>query len=293
MKRRQDHEGRSSGASDRPSAVVCSFCGSAQAVISIRNGKTDLCLLHYYTTMSGAEEPTAGIEILDQATYDQHSPAVQDLFASVYLEVRQELQEATALHNQDPLGTILHQLSKPGGFLPREPAAPARLQTVQQAQQRRHEALIRRINKSTATTDTTTATAAATGITAIDLTQRRQPNRSSIWNSVIDAGGLGKPTSQHRQQQKQPSSSSNDKGSSSTSVGTRKHPPSSSTTSADMAMGVTCSSCGNSANVEILQSSQRRQDMAKAEVWSNKDRESDVSQQYRCGQCGKVWHEQE
>jgi hypothetical protein len=154
---------------------------------------------------------------------NQQFPAVrEDRFASVYLEVRQELQEATVLHNQDPLGTILHQLSKPGFFCSANRPRPHVVRkTVQPTQQRRHEAVFRRMNKSA-------ATATAAGMTAPDLTQRRQPNRSSIWNSVIDAGGLEETTATATT--KQSASTSNDNGSSSNLVsnlvgtGTRKHP---------------------------------------------------------------------
>jgi hypothetical protein len=302
MKRRHgggDDDGAATAAAAAAVAggvTVCSFCGQTPAAVALVHGKIKLCLLHYYTTLRGGgdddddddkEEPD--VEILDQATYDQQAPAVQDLFASVYLEVRQELQEATALHNQDPLG-MLHQWSKKstttmttkaakhrsantstnagGGFLPLEPAAPSRLLSVQQKERRRHEALLRRMNTQSSTAATPTTTSKSTP----DLTQRRQPTRTSVWNAVIkdDAGGgfekKKNPASNH---QMAPSST------------------------VDMAVGVTCSSCGNNTNVEIVQSSQRRQDMAKAEVWSNKDRDDEVSQRYRCGQCGKVWDEHE
>jgi membrane-associated HD superfamily phosphohydrolase len=294
MKRRHgrgggDDDGASVAAAAVAGGVVCSFCGQTRAAVALDHGKTKLCLLHYYTTLRGGgddvEDETV-VEIFDQEMYDQQAPAVQDLFASVYLEVRQELQEATALHNQDPL-FMLHQWSKKstttmttkaakhrsanttstaGGFLPLEPAAPSRLLSVQQS----HEALLRRMNQpSTAATHTTTSKSTP------DLTQRRQPTRASVWNSVMndDAGG-------GLQKKKNPVETAS----------TRKMVPSS---TIDVAVGVTCSSCGNDTSVEIVQSSQRRQDMAKAEVWSNKDRESQVSQRYRCGQCGKVWDEHE
>jgi hypothetical protein len=72
--------------------------------------------------------------------------------------------------------------SSPAGFCP-----------AKRPQQRRHELLIRHsMNKSAA------SATAATGKTVVpDFTQpRRPPNRSSIWNSVIDAGGLKKPQQQ-------------------------------------------------------------------------------------------------
>lgn len=230
----------------KPPPTLCSFCGSTAAAVSV--GKTKLCLLHYYTTLHGRSPMT----VLDESMYAEQSPAVQELFASVYLDVRQELQDATARNAQDPLG-ILNQLSstskqhkkKAGGFLPKEPPAPARLLAVQQAQQKSHDALIQRMNAGGKQ----------------DITQRRKPTRQSIWNSV-----LSEPPSKTKDQ-------TNDEVA---------------MTSAD----IICSSCG-STNVESLHSSQRRHDMAKAETWSNKDREGDIMQQYRCGQCGKIWHEQE
>jgi hypothetical protein len=61
----------------------------------------------YYTTMSSAEEAAAAaIEaFLDEATYGRSTTSTDrpgDLFASVYLKVRLELPDATALHNQPP-----------------------------------------------------------------------------------------------------------------------------------------------------------------------------------------------
>jgi hypothetical protein len=58
---------------------VCSFYGTTPAAVSIRNGKTKLCLLHCYTMMN-SQEP---MEVLDPISYDHQSPAVQELFARV------------------------------------------------------------------------------------------------------------------------------------------------------------------------------------------------------------------
>lgn len=264
--------------------ALCSFCeGRPAAVVvripSLRNKKAleqPFCLLHYYTT-SAVRVDEADTVVSNQSEFDNQLPAMQELFADVFVELQQELAQESArsfaANANDPLA-ILHDLNKAskkkrkglrveqqpkvdksaGGFLKDVPL-PERLLRTQHEQARKQKELTKRMKKSAAQSEDSRKAS---------LSQRRRPSRKSIWNVVMEGDRERK---------------------------TKDVPSTADAVVDSNPNGIVCS-CGSS-NVEPLSTnSSRNQDMAKGETWGNKDREDEVVTRYQCLACGKVWNEE-
>jgi hypothetical protein len=154
-----------------------------------------------------------------------------------------------------------------GGFLRHVPT-PERIVQVQQQQIQQQQALIDRMNESTDTDAAVTKRKAVTSTNGtVDVTQRRKPTRTNVWNIISHEDRTHAATTSS-------SSSSNDP-----------------TTILDAS--VVCS-CGSSTSVEVLSSNTNKsQDMTKAETWGNKDRHDEIINRYLCHHCGKSWNDVE
>ena len=268
---------------------LCSFCQDATAAVMVslpslrsKKGKpirTPFCLLHYYTTsacrVGGIVDDNnpgdANVTVIDSETLENQLGPQQDLFAEAYVQLQQELQEATmqhyATHKNDPLA-ILSDLNKSskrrrtlkvppaprespeGGFL-RDIPLPERFVRIQQQQLQKERELIARMNR------------------VADTTQRRKPTRRSIWNVLGDDDRKPPPP------------------------GDAKKATQSYLTVGDLDNDRSCSCGSDRVETVFANSSNRNQDMAKAETWGNKDRGGDVVTRYRCTECGKTWNEEE
>jgi len=299
---------------------------------------TAFCLLHYYTTSAvrvggviapdnttsnhhnstnttsaGTTETSsnannsnkpnrggAGVKVINAKALQEQLPAQQELFAEAFVQLREELQEASirqfSAHKNDPLA-ILNQLNETssrknkrgasffasnkapkkrrdaaeqnaGGFL-RDIPVPERLIKTQQQQLRQQQELTARMQR--AASASATANTVGTSRCSKDTTQRRKPTRKSIWNVMLE--------------------DDNDDDRKPSPVNLPSLTDSINNTGTDNDKICTC----GSHQVEVLSSnaSNRNQDMAKAETWGNKDRGGEIITRYRCTSCGKTWNEEE
>lgn len=187
---------------------------------------------------------------------------------------------------------VKHQNSKDncpeGGFLRHVPT-PGRIIQVQMQQVQQQQDLIARMNQSNHQNDiqqdgttsstlvfdnTNKKTASSLKTVIPDLTQRRKPTRTNVWNIVS-------------QDDRRVAASS---ATAATSIHTT-------TLSDDNILqhennSITCT-CG-STTVEVLSSNTNKsQDMTKAETWGNKDRHDEIIHRYLCHHCGKSWNDVE
>ena len=109
---------------------------------------------------------------------------------------------------------------------------------------------------------------------SIDVTQRRKPTRTNVWNII----------SQEDRKHAATTTSSIRPSSESDGLSPQEHH--------HYDTSVTCT-CG-SANVEVVSSNTNKsQDMTKAETWGNKDRHDEIIHRYLCHHCGKSWNDVE
>lgn len=250
---------------------LCSFCQKAPAVVCVQRPlphrptkrySQSLCLLHYYST-SAVRERNA-VSFVNAKLFKEQLPNVQELFAEAFVQLQQTIQEETAkaysTDDNDPLAVVQNwhrpQTARPrrpakqptvnlateGGFL-RHTSLPQRVLLKQQRQAEKQQQLEIRMQR------------------ASDLTQKRKPNRTNIWNQVA--------------QNNNSSNSSN------------THAP------VIQESNPTCSSCHSPNVVQIGNMTSRNGDMAKGETWGSKDRGDDVLGRYQCQACGRVWNEAE
>ena len=182
---------------------LCWFCQQSRVALRVKlphprfpkskKITRSLCLLHYYTTPTAriARTPIGQIttvssvsrennrsdpgeqgdvEILDQKEFDSQLKPMQEMFADAFLQVQQEIAEASAraftTQQHDPLA-ILHNLNKKsrrtlkkppvpststldsnaGGFL-REVALPERLIRTHEKQARLHRDMENRMQRA-------------------------------------------------------------------------------------------------------------------------------------------------
>jgi hypothetical protein len=262
--------------------TLCSFCQRAPAVISVQrplphriNKKysQSLCLLHYYST--SAVRATKAVSIIDASLLQEQLPQTQELFAEAFVQLQQAIQEEVAKSfedntENDPLAVVQEwhrrrpkivpskaktanktiNMATEGGFLRHTPL-PERILLKRQQQAMKQQELEKRMQRA-----------------STDLTQKRKPNRTIIWNQL--------------------SASSQDNK---TRYEKKKAP------TAEVLEVVEdnpiCSSC-HSHNVQQLGNlTSRNGDMAKGETWGSKDRGDEVLGRYQCQTCGKVWNESE
>lgn len=265
--------------------TLCSFCQRAPAVISVQRAlphrltKTysqTLCLLHYYSTSAVRE--TKSVSVIDSSLLQEQLPKVQELFAEAFVQLQQTIQEEVAKsfddtnyndNNHDPLAVVqdLHRrrrcpttalvppkratsnnnnMATEGGFL-RPTPLPQRLLLKRQQQVAKQHELEKRMRR------------------ASDLTQKRKPNRTNIWNQVSSSAAVG----------------AHDKR-------LMKNAP------VDAIMeeaNPMCTSCQSHNVTQIGNLTSRNGDMAKGETWGSKDRGDEVLGRYQCQDCGKVWNE--
>ena len=261
--------------------------------------KQSLCLLHYYSSSAVFADPEH-IVILDPtlvtaqlkgdtSTHKKNKLNVQDLFAEAYCQLQSELaQESLSVSVapddgkgnkdtkkrrssdppiNDPL-SIIHDLGRStkkrkappppsfnndnnknqGGFLKAVPI-PERLKKTQEQQAKWQAEQLDRMKR-----------AAKAGH---DTSQRREPTRRSVWNSVLDQKDDPKaaqvPKNTHHE--------------------------------IDLTVDdVTCS-CGSTSVVDLGNITSRNADVRKGEVWGSGGRENDVVLKYQCNKCGKTWQE--
>jgi hypothetical protein len=264
---------------------LCSFCQAAPAAVmvplpSLRSKiskpiRTPFCLLHYYTTSAcrvGGVAESGGVTVINPAALQTQLAPQQDLFAEAYVQLQQELQEAAmqqyATHKDDPLA-ILIDLNKSSKRRNSMKAPPVRkkkdspdggfLRDVQiperllRIQQQQLKQQHDLISRMNRASDTT---------------QRRKPTRKSIWNVMLDDDR--KPAAAPRQ-----------------------GAPTLSTAGDVLDNDRTCTCGSDKVETVSSNSSNRNQDMAKAETRGNKDRGGEIVTRFRCRDCGKTWNEEE
>lgn len=249
---------------------------SVQRPLPHRRTKTysqTLCLLHYYSTSAVRETKPDAVSVIDAHLLQEQLPQMQELFAEAFVQLQQTIQEETAKSfdentNHDPLAVVHdwhrrrpkagppkhttesdsnnHKINvaTEGGFL-RPTPIPQRLLLKRQQQAAKQHELEKRMQR------------------ASNLTQKRKPNRTNIWNQVA--------------------SSSQD---------TRTNEITESVAVMEEA-NPTCSSCHSHNVLQIGNLTSRNGDMAKGETWGSKDRGDEVLGRYQCQDCGRVWNESE
>ena len=268
------------------SEECCSYCKNQPAALLVsvpslrkkRPLQERYCLLHYYTTDAVRSKPE-DVLVINQSELEKQLPAMQSLFADVFVELKQELSETAArsfqANSRDPLAIIskLHKSSsrqqKPppvrpkseavangGGFI-QHISLPERLVRTQQEQAQKQQTLVRRMEQASKNT--------ATGNTH---TQRRKPTRKSIWNVMEDAAF--KPQSAAKTAEADTTT----------------------TSFLESNSNITCSSCGGNQVICLSSSTNRHNESTKGEIWGSGNR-GDVVQRYQCQTCGKTWNEQE
>lgn len=252
-----------------------------------RSSKEPLCLLHYYTTdacrreSANAEEVTT---VVNSTELQKQLPKQQEIFAEAFLQIQREIQDAimrfsstneasraAISHNHDPLSIIANlnqhshkkrkrqvsfkkKLSRQqpleGGFL-RDIPIPERLKQVQQQQAHQQQELIARMSQSSIPTER-------------NLTKRREPSRASVWQvlSNNDRKPESLPTLEKSKME---------------------------LIADDMPTDHIACTCGSQQVQVISSSSNRNQNMSKAETWGSKDRHDEIVSRYLCAQCGKTW----
>ena len=169
-----------------------------------------------------------------------------------------------------------------GGFLRHIPT-PERIVQVQMQQVQQQQELIARMNRSSnkddipqaSTLGYTSAKAAVSSKTVMaDLTQRRKPTRTNVWNMITE--------DDRKQAASTITNASNHKTKLSNDILLHEN----------ASTGITCT-CG-STTVEVLSSNTNKsQDMTKAETWGNKDRHDEIINRSFCHHCGKSWNDVE
>lgn len=296
---------------------TCSFCGQHQAAVlmkaSWKGTRQPLCMLHYYTTAAVHAEPQH-VKVLDAALVEdqlkgqqeganknsssmQENLNVQDLFAEAFIQLKQDLAQASLtiavepapkkknprkLEN-DPL-SMLHDLGKSkkrrlappppppaastdhsqgGGFI-RPLTIPERLRKTQQQQAKLQLEQMARMDRM-----------ARSAQQKSSYTSKRKPTNKSIWNSVMD----GKESIPVR-----------DKNSKAGNKEAKHKVLNNTYQELDLQVeGVTCS-CG-STDISDAGNVTSRNQCSKEEVWGGKDRIDEVILKYRCNKCGKNWQE--
>lgn len=215
------------------------------------------CLLHYYTT-SAVRCPN--VDIINKRALDSQLPAVQQIFAEAYVQLKDELSDEStrqfANQRHDPLA-ILHDIHKPISRAKVSPVAKKRKSSsVDPLAGGFHHGIavperIIRTQKRSSEPKT--------------MTSRRESSRKSIWNVVLDD----------------------------------KKVPAKDITSVAMSINdfaevvsIQCS-CGSDDVAKIGTSANRNHDMRKGETWGNKDRGDEILSKYQCLKCGKAWTEEE
>ena len=175
-----------------------------------------------------------------------------------------------------------------GGFLRHIPI-PERIAQVQQEQLQQQKELIARMNQSDADYadqevsirhDKDQKIARPSSPVIPDLTQRRKPKRTNVWNilSVDDRKQAAAVATLHEP--------TFDKNSNNSDDSHHVAPPQYDTS-------IACT-CGNTSTVEVLSSNtNKNQEMTKAETWGNKDRQDEIIHRYLCHVCGKSWNDVE
>ena len=266
--------------------TLCSFCQRTPAVIRVQRPlphrlakkyTQTLCLLHYYSTSAVRETKSASV--IDATLLQEQLPQVQELFAEAFVQLQQTIQEEVAksfdnntnnANNQDPLAVVQDwhrrrskmvppkrttttnynsNIHTEGGFL-RPTPLPQRLLLKRQQQVAKQQELEKRMQRAT------------------DLTKKRKPDRTIIWNQVSSSSSAA---------------AANDNS-------TINNAPIEATPEES---NPTCSSCHSRNVMQIGNLTSRNGDMAKAETWGSKDRGDEVLGHYQCQDCGKVWNESE
>lgn len=276
---------------------LCSFCQKSPAVISVQRPvphrlkkrySQRLCLLHYYSTSAVREREA--VTVIDSSLLQEQIPSVQELFAEAFIQLQQAIQEETmqtlymntnttdnsSSINHDPLAVVndWHRRRSPkllitkkpsipktttaaateGGFLRNTPLPPRWLEKQQQ-QAKKQQELEKRMKLASMT----------------DLTRKRKPTRTNIWNQVSQDNNNNMNTTNNTSTTKTNLSMDN--------VIVDSNP--------------TCSSCHSNNVIQMGNWTSRNGDMAKGETWGSKDRGDDVLGRYQCQKCGKVWNEAE
>ncbi len=245
----------------------------AEAYLQIQQQIQDAMQQHQRVESDGslgknADDPLAIITDLNQGVFHtKHSPR------------RYDHRWKAAMENVKP------QLQCPdGGFL-RQIPIPERIAQVQQQQVQQQTELIARMNQSGGDStdqessfrhDADQKIAFPSSSVIPDLTQRRKPKRTNVWNilsaddrkQAVAVATLHEPTLDNHDDNHHVA------------------PPLYDTS-------IACT-CGNSTTVEVLSSNaNKNQEMTKAETWGSKDRQDEIIHRYLCHVCGKSWNDVE
>jgi hypothetical protein len=263
--------------------TLCSFCQRAPAVICVQRPlphrikkkySQSLCLLHYYSTSAVRE--TKAVSIIDASLLQEQLPQTQELFAEAFVQLQQTIQEEVAKSfddntENDPLAVIqdwhrrrpkilptkpktVHNqinMATEGGFLRHTPL-PERLLLKRQQQAMKQQELEKRMQRA-----------------STDLTLKRKPNRTIIWNQLSVSSQDTRTRSK------------------------KKNAPTEIAADLTVEDNPTCSSCHSQNVQQIGNFTSRNGEMAKGETWGSKDRGDEVLGRYQCQTCGKVWNESE
>lgn len=278
--------------------LLCSFCQATPAAVMVpmpslrfKKGKpipTPFCLLHYYTTsacrvgiVAGESRPNnndGGVTVINESALHSQLAPQQELFAEAFVQLQQELQEAAmqqyATHKNDPLA-ILADLNKSSSSskqrrrsqLMKAPPPRANAPESPEGGFLREVPVPERLLRTQKQQHQQQQELIARMNRATDTTQRRKPTRRSVWNVMLDDDRKPSPAQIKAAPVEQ---------------------------TIDVLDNDRTCSCGSD-KVETVSSnsSDRNQDMAKAETWGTKDRGGEIVTKYRCTVCGKIWNEEE
>jgi len=314
----------SSSAKTLKPCVICK--GESCFVIPGIASPQCFCLLHYYTTGKHQDYgPSSGHSssknkqsepkrskksslLVDNERMNNQLPKVQELFAEAFVELREEIGEASARAFQktknnadDPLASLLadgpssfksmpaqvrkynvprssnkrkssannHNSETEGGFI-RETVLPEKLRKLQNPN-------INLPNIANEKPPAPTYHRSSENDT-MNNPYRKRKKTSSIWHQILDSNSTDnmndkKPKAKRNWDDMEKQMMQNITSSNSTVA--RK----------------TCTSC-KSTNIEIVGSNTSRNcDMTKGEVWGMKDRGELVVERCRCLSCGRIWNE--
>ena len=295
----------------------CLICqGQSCFVIPGIGSSHCFCLLHYYTTGkhndygSGQKKNKKTSLLVEYGRMKKQLPAVQELFAEAFVELRTEIGEASARafqqtknNSDDPLASLL--TDAPSSFqsmpsqvrkynFPRSNSKRKSLENSKRAasidteggfirEAKLPEKLRRLQNPDINLANIPSKTSVHTqhrGETDTTMSNpyRKRKKTSSIWHQILDSNDT---TSKDNANDKKPKAKRNwddmekEMIESFNTNTTSKH----------------CTSC-KSTNIEIVgNSTSRNSDMTKGEVWGMKDRGETVVERCRCLNCGRIWNE--
>mmetsp|Transcript_22132 Transcript_22132/g.36184 ORF Transcript_22132/g.36184 Transcript_22132/m.36184 type:complete len:321 (+) Transcript_22132:70-1032(+) len=314
---------KSSAAATLKPCVICK--GESCFVIPGIASSQCFCLLHYYTTgkhndygptknnkQAGQKKNKKTSLLVEYERMKKQLPAVQELFAEAFVELRTDIGEASARafqqtkHNaDDPLASLLTDAPSSFQSMPSQvrkynfPRSNSKRKSPEYSKRAAksndteggfiREAILpeklRRlqnpdINLGNIPSKTPVPTQHRSETDTMNNPYRKRKKTSSIWHQILDSNDATSKGNNNSDDRKPKAKRNWDE--------MEKEMIDSFNTNA---ASKHCTSC-KSANIEIVgNSTSRNSDMTKGEVWGMKDRGETVVERCRCLNCGRIWNE--